>query len=127
LPKTPRRANPHAFPGRAATFARKNVHRAERQDAQPRPGESLGRVPDAVKDFIHGAIATRRHDEFKTIGHGFRRQPPRFAGGSGGLQGALRGDVIQMPAKMPGLVAAGRRVENDASAHAINDLGCARH
>jgi hypothetical protein len=28
---------------------------------------------------------------------------------------------------MPSLVAAGRRVENDASAHAINDLGCARH
>jgi hypothetical protein len=34
----------------------------------------------------------------------------------------LRADGVELPAKMPGLVAAGRRIEDDASAHALNDL-----
>jgi hypothetical protein len=34
----------------------------------------------------------------------------------------LRTDGVELTAKMPGLVAAGRRVENDASTHVRNDL-----
>ena len=67
-------------PQRQPDFARENVHRAEWQHAEPRPRKTIRRVADAVEHFVHRAVTAGGHDQFKAVGHRFRRQPACVTG-----------------------------------------------
>ena len=106
-----------------ANFARENIDGAEGQDAEPRPRKTVRCVGEAVENLVLRAIAAGGHNQFKTVRHRFPRQPAGVTGRDRGLQRAARGDFVQVTSEMPGLVATRRRIENDASPHALNDLG----
>jgi hypothetical protein len=88
--------------------------------------KTIRHIADAIERFVHRAVAASGNDEFKTVGDGFRREPSRVTGGCCGFQRALRGDFVEMAAKMSGFVAASGWIENDAGAHATVDLWRAR-
>ena len=115
------------FPGafdaeRNPEFARKNVHRAERQNAEACARKTIRRVTKAVERFVYRAVAAGGDDQIESFTHGLRREPARVAGSRRGLQRAVRPDGVELTAKMPGLVAAGGWIKDDANAHALNDL-----
>ena len=97
---------------------RENVHRAQRQQSQTGARETVRRIADPVEHLIERAVATGGDHEFKAFRNGRRRQTPGIAGGAGSFQLAFRRDDIQLRAQLPGLVAPGSGIENDARAHA---------
>ena len=75
-------------------FTGKNIHRAERQHAEPRARKAVRHGAEAVKHLVHRAVTAGGDNQIETLVHGLRREPARVTGGSGGLQRALRTDGI---------------------------------
>jgi arginase family enzyme len=60
-------------------FARKNIHRAERQHAEPRARKTVRRVAEAVERFVHRAVAAggdNQIESFPTASAASRRASP---------------------------------------------------
>ena len=74
-------------------------------------------IANAVEHFIHRPIAARGNNHFESFPHSRGGQRAARARGLRRFYGALRGKGRKMMAKMPRLVAASHRVEDDAAFH----------
>lgn len=102
-------------------FESEDVNGAERDDAKFAAFVAVGRVADAVDNFVKGAVAAGRDDRVETFLDGGFGEFARGAGVHGRAHFGVGRKFAELFAEIAGFIAFGGWIENDAGAHGLSN------
>ena len=79
--------------------------------------KSIRDVAEAVEHLVEGAVTPRGDHDLEALLDGISREPARIPGGGSELESAVRSNIVEVTAEVPGFVASGRWIEDDARPH----------
>lgn len=109
-----------------AQLACEDIHRPQRQHAEPRFGKTIRCVAHAIQHFIESPIPTRGDQCIKTFGDCLSREPAGIAGRGGLFECGFSGNRVEQAAEAFGFLPLRRWIINDARPHSATVFGATR-